>query len=86
MVLPAGSGRGVGRLLTLGPMLLFSVLLGYWLGNKADVFFGTSPALAMFGVALGIGAAALELVQVLRILNEDSGKKRRGARPSANAS
>ncbi len=52
------SGPELGDLLSLGLTLALCVVVGFGLGWLVDLPFGTFPAFAMVGLALGVVAAA----------------------------
>jgi F0F1-type ATP synthase assembly protein I len=54
-----GPSLGGRDLLTLGGMLVGSVVLGVVVGELLDVWWGTSPAFVLVGIALGIVAAGI---------------------------
>ena len=54
----SASGPGLRDLLTLGGMLLGSIVTGLVLGLLLDAWWGTSPAMVLAGTAVGIVAAA----------------------------
>lgn len=52
-----GGGPQLGDLLSMGVALAVCVVTGFGLGWLADSGLGTSPALALVGLALGVVAA-----------------------------
>jgi F0F1-type ATP synthase assembly protein I len=53
--------------------LLAFILIGYWVGNKADQYFqNTKPILAVFGIIFMTAAA---LYRVIRSVEQDNKKK-----------
>jgi F0F1-type ATP synthase assembly protein I len=54
---PQDQGQSLRDLLTLGGMLVGSIVTGLVLGLLLDAWFGTSPAFVLAGTALGIVAA-----------------------------
>jgi F0F1-type ATP synthase assembly protein I len=57
------SGPELGDLLSMGLTLALCVVAGFGLGWLADLPFGTFPALAMVGLALGVVAASTYVYQ-----------------------
>mgnify|MGYP001171510255 CR=1 FL=1 len=68
--------RQIGLLTAVPFLLLGGVLVGYLIGNWADRKLGTEPYLAALGVLMGVAAAALEIVQVVRKASADDSEKR----------
>ena len=54
---PDDRSLGARDLLTLGGFLVACMVLGVFAGLLLDAWWGTSPALAMVGTAVGIAAA-----------------------------
>ena len=54
---PDSDGPGMRDLLTLGGMLVGSIVIGLGLGLLLDAWWDTSPAFVLAGTALGIVAA-----------------------------
>lgn len=68
--------RQIGLLTAIPFLLLGGVIIGYLIGNWLDNKFGTEPYLAALGVLMGVAAAALEIVQVVKkASSDDSGKR-----------
>jgi F0F1-type ATP synthase assembly protein I len=59
----AGSGPGLGDLLSMGLTLALCVVLGFGLGWLGDLATGTFPLLAMVGLALGVALAVVYVVK-----------------------
>jgi F0F1-type ATP synthase assembly protein I len=57
--------RSLWNLLTVGTVLVVSVVLGYLLGNFLDRKLGTSPWLVVTGVLLGTAAGFVELFRTV---------------------
>lgn len=55
----SSSGPELGDLLSMGLTLALCLVIGFGLGWLADLPFGTFPAFALAGLAVGIAAACL---------------------------
>lgn len=55
----SSGGPALGDLLSMGVTLALCLVVGFGLGWLADMPFGTFPAFALAGLALGIVAACL---------------------------
>jgi len=55
-----------GRYSAVGIEMAIAVTLGSLGGHWLDTKLGTSPYLLLFGIVVGIGAAALTVVRVVR--------------------
>lgn len=69
---PAGYWRTAGELGTLGLSFVLALVIGTWLGLKADAAFGTSPWGMLVGFVLGFAAAILNVVRITRRAFGDS--------------
>jgi len=47
-------------------LLLVGPLIGYFIGNWADSKFDTAPYLMTLGIFLGLGAAGVEIYQLVK--------------------
>jgi F0F1-type ATP synthase assembly protein I len=63
---PSGYWKTVGELGTLGLSFVLALVLGTWLGLRADGAFGTSPWGMLVGFVLGFAAAVLNVVRITR--------------------
>lgn len=65
--MPSNDGRGsdLWNLLTVGMVIVVSVILGYLLGSYLDRTLGTSPWLVVMGVLLGTAAGFFQLFRVV---------------------
>jgi ATP synthase protein I len=60
------------QLVNLGTLLFACVAVGLAAGYFADRWIGTSPWLLLIGLALGIGAAGVNLYRTIKTLNESN--------------
>ena len=63
-----GGGKGAGEmwnLLTVGTVLVASIVVGYFLGSMLDRRLGTSPWLTVVGVLLGSAAGFVQLFRTV---------------------
>ncbi len=58
--------KQIGLFATIPGLLLGGPLIGYFVGWWLDGKFETKPYLAALGVLMGVAAAGLEIVQVIR--------------------
>lgn len=63
---PAGYWRTAGELGTLGLSFVLALVIGTWLGLKADAAWGTNPWGMLIGFVLGFAAAVLNVVRITR--------------------
>lgn len=64
--------RDTGDALTVGWMLVVSILIGFGLGYFADRWFGIEPWGMLIGLAFGIGAGFYNLIAfAIRLSRED---------------
>ena len=63
---PSGYWRTAGELGTLGLSFVLALVIGTWLGLKADATFGTNPWGMLVGFVLGFAAAVLNVVRITR--------------------
>jgi len=59
------SNRSILNLLSVGTVLVVSIVLGYLLGSFLDRRLGTSPWLVVTGVLLGTAAGFVELFRTV---------------------
>jgi F0F1-type ATP synthase assembly protein I len=60
-----------GRYGSVGIEMVLSIVLGLWLGGKADERFGTAPWLALLGFVVGVYAAFKALFTAARKMQKD---------------
>ncbi len=65
---PITSARGIGIAFTLSVQLVFSVIIGVFLGQWLDKLWHTTPVFTVLGVFLGIGAGLYGVYQIARVL------------------
>ncbi|BCS35706.1 hypothetical protein TBR22_A49400 [Luteitalea sp. TBR-22] len=63
---PSGYWRTAGELGSLGLSFVLALVIGTWLGVKADEAFGSSPWGMLIGFVLGFAAAVLNVVRITR--------------------
>lgn len=68
--------RQIGLLTSIPFIFLGGVIIGYLIGAWLDKKFGTDPYLAAAGVFMGVAAAVLEIVKVVRRASADESDKR----------
>jgi ATP synthase protein I len=56
----------VGIYMTIPVLLAAGPLVGYLIGSWADEYFGTEPYLLIVGLLLGFGAAAREIINLIK--------------------
>lgn len=54
------------RYMPVGIEMGLSVIIGIWLGQKADEYFSTAPVFFWVGLALGIGSATKAVADAAR--------------------
>lgn len=59
------------RLASIGPHFLAATLIGYFLGSRLDIWFGTDPILTVLFALFGIAAGFINLFQEVQILNRE---------------
>ena len=59
-------------LLTVGLMFPVSITVGAAFGYYLDHWLGTFPWLSFLGLCLGVAAALINLVRVLRLFDDDA--------------
>jgi F0F1-type ATP synthase assembly protein I len=62
----AGSGPGLGDLLSMGVTLALCVVAGFGLGWLVDLAAGTFPAFALVGLLLGVVMASLYVYKLFK--------------------
>ena len=69
--------RMLGALSTVGITLVFSTVIGYFIGHYLDGHFGTTPWLTLFFLLLGIAAGFKNLYdQTRRLMDLDDRNKK----------
>ena len=63
--------RQIGILTAIPAVLLAGPLVGALLGKLLDAHLGSAPWGLMAGLAFGFAAAGVEVVRLLRFVNED---------------
>lgn len=66
---PRRGPAGPPNLVSLGTTLFGCVVVGLAIGYFADRWLGTAPWMILAGLGLGIAAAAVNFIRVLRALN-----------------
>ena len=70
--------RRWGLLTGIGPLLVASVVVGYFVGSWIDRRLGTAPWAMIAGVLLGTAGGFIEMIRLLKEAGADEGPKRRG--------
>jgi len=78
--------RDTGSALTIGYMLVVSILIGYGLGSLVDRYFNTEPWGMLAGLVLGIAAGFYNLFEVAIRMSRQDEEKRRAKRDSGGDS
>ncbi len=73
--------HALGTVGSLGFIVAAGALLGWWAGSWADRRWGIEPWGLLTGLILGMGAAVLEMWQVLRRYIETEERRDRTKRP-----
>lgn len=63
--------RAMALVGTIGVELAVLVYIGYWLGNKLDDVFYTSPFFLLIGILLGLAIGVFSIVKLINIFLKD---------------
>lgn len=50
----------------IGLDIAVCTFIGYWIGNKADLWLDTAPIWGIIGVFIGLGAGILSIIPIVK--------------------
>jgi ATP synthase protein I len=74
--------RAAGALSTVGLAFVLALVMGFWIGDRLDRWFGTAPLLTLVFFFLGLAAG---IVNVYRIVSQSYPSGRPAGAPAGGA-
>ena len=74
--------KAYGRYGSIGIEWVLSVVIGLWIGHRADAYMQSSPWFTLLGFVVGVYAGARALFQAVKKMNRDLESEEKSERPS----